>query len=422
VLAVVGAGITGLALAHELARRGAEFLVLEAAPRPGGTIRSTRAGGTVLELGPQRVRLTPAVRQLVHELGLERELAVAPPGLPLLVCAGGRLHTVPADLAGLARTRLLSWRGKLRLLAEPLTAGLRPEETAAAYFERKAGRQAYRRVLGPLYGGIYAGDPARMPARFALAPALRELGVRRSLLAAWLRRAGPRGALPPACSFREGLATLADTLCRRHADRIRLATPARGLRRAGARLAVETDAGPVEADHVVLTVPADAAATLLAELAPDLARRLARLTYNPVAIVHLRSDVDLRGLGYQVAFGEPLETRGVTFHGATFGRTGLYTAFLGGAQNPELAAAPDDVLARTAEAEFERVTGHGARALHVTRTRVPAWDASWAALDGAAPPPGVHLAASYESRPGIPGRLARARELADRLAGPERAG
>jgi hypothetical protein len=32
-------------------------------------------------------------------------------------------------------------------------------------------------------------------------------------------------------------------------------------------------------------------------------------------------------------------------------------------------------------------------------------------------PAGLHLAANWESRPGIPGRLAQARRLAERLAG-----
>jgi protoporphyrinogen oxidase len=40
VIAVVGAGIAGLALGLELDRLGAEFVVLEATDRPGGLIRS----------------------------------------------------------------------------------------------------------------------------------------------------------------------------------------------------------------------------------------------------------------------------------------------------------------------------------------------------------------------------------------------
>ncbi|HJR53873.1 MAG TPA: FAD/NAD(P)-binding protein, partial [Gemmatimonadota bacterium] len=53
-IGIVGAGLTGLALAHELARRGVEHVVLEAADRPGGVIESARVDGRVLDFGPQR--------------------------------------------------------------------------------------------------------------------------------------------------------------------------------------------------------------------------------------------------------------------------------------------------------------------------------------------------------------------------------
>jgi len=39
---VVGAGITGLAVHHYLARRGVESEVFEARPVPGGVVQSTR--------------------------------------------------------------------------------------------------------------------------------------------------------------------------------------------------------------------------------------------------------------------------------------------------------------------------------------------------------------------------------------------
>src|SRR5690606_12557404 len=92
---IIGAGITGLVLAHELSRRGMEYVVLEAASEPGGVIRTVEVEGRLYETGPQRTRLVPPVRALVEELGLEDELLVAPPGLPLLVHRSGRLSEVP---------------------------------------------------------------------------------------------------------------------------------------------------------------------------------------------------------------------------------------------------------------------------------------------------------------------------------------
>ncbi|HEX7119117.1 MAG TPA: protoporphyrinogen oxidase [Longimicrobiales bacterium] len=429
-IVIIGAGITGLVLAHELARRGVEFVVLEAASVPGGVVRTIEVGGRLFETGPQRTRLVPAVAALVGELGLGDELVTAPSGLPLYVYKAGRLREVPFSIGAAFRTDLVSWPGKLRILFEPLTAGERPDESVAAFLTRKFGREAYESMLGPLYGGLYASDPADMLMRTTLSRALETFGVGGSLLAALARRA--RGRRPgrgpgpgrvrvadggaPACSFRGGMAALPDALYRAHRDRVRLGAPARALRRDGGRWVVETDAGDMAADDVVLTVPADAAATLLAGAAPDAAARIGRLTYNPLAIVYLDAELDRPAMGYQVAFGEALETRGVTFNAHLFGRAGVYTAFLGGAKNPRLVDLPDDRLGDIAAAEFEAVTGRPARPVHVERVRMPAWDRSWTAIEGLTPPPGLHLAASWESRAGVPGRIARARELAAELA------
>jgi len=417
-IAIVGAGITGLALAHELARRGLDFVVLEAAPEAGGVMRSLRAGGQVLEMGPQRTRLTAHLSELIDEFDLRDELLLAPPGLPLFVFRNGRLRRVPFSLGEAIRTDLISWTGKLRVLLEPLTRGERTDESVADFLVRKFGWEPYQAMLGPLYGGLYASDPKDMLMRLTLRQALQHFGVRGSLLRAMAGRSGEDPA--PACSFRGGMRALTDALHRRYRDRVRLNTPVLGAAWDGDRIVLDLGGDRLVCDELVLTSPADVTAGILNELAPDAAGRLARLTYNPLAVVHLRSDAALHGMGYQVAFGERLETRGVTFNASLFDRQGIYTAYLGGAKNPAFVRLPDIRIGAVAAAEFEHATGSAADVVHVARVRMPAWDRSWTALEGITLPAHVHLASNYESRAGVPGRLLRARQLAARLAGAHR--
>jgi protoporphyrinogen/coproporphyrinogen III oxidase len=415
-IAIVGAGITGLVLAHRLAARGVPHVVLEASGRPGGVIRTRRVEGHVLDYGPQRVRLTGAMAELVRELGLEDEVVTAPPDLPLFVYARGKLRLAPFSAPDFLRTDLLSISGTLRLLLEPLTGGPRPGESVAAFFTRKLGRQAYERLAGPLYGGLYASDPADMVVDLSLAHVLREFGIGRSLLLPLLRRGG-RVVPPPAASFREGMQTLPDALWRAHRDTVRLDAPVRALSRCGDGWTLQLDGETVAAERVVLTTPAWTAAELLRGVAPEAAERIGRLHYNPLAVVHLHAETPLRGLGFQVSLAETLHARGVTFNDSLFGRTGVYTMYLGGAKSPEVVARPDAEIAEVAAREFRQTTGYEARVLGVARERMPAWDRSWAALAGLTLPAGLHLAASWESRPGLPGRLVQARRLADTLAG-----
>jgi len=133
--------------------------------------------------------------------------------------------------------------------------------------------------------------------------------------------------------------------------------------------------------------------------------------------VRLFAHTDLRGLGFQVAFTEDTMLRGVTFNDSLFDRTDLYTAYLGGARHAEVTGMNEDDLAREAEREFERCTGHPARAISVAHERMPAWDLSWRALQEVELPDGLHLAGNWWSRPGLPGRVAEAETLAARLTG-----
>lgn len=411
---IVGAGLTGLFLCDALARRGVESVVLERDAEPGGVVRSRVVEGRVLEHGPQRARLTAAFGDLVRRLGLEGDMLLAREGLPLFVYRRGALREVPFRLGTALRTDLLSPTGKARLLLEPLRPGIRAGETAEEYFVRRFGREAYEAVLGPLFGGVYASDPGRMDAARALGPFLGHTGGSLLLrLLAWYARGG---ALPAAFTFREGMQTLPRRLAAAHGDRVRLGAAVERVETSVGRAALLLDGERIRCRAVVLTTPAAEAARLLADIAPDAASRLRSLRYNRLAAVHMLADAPLHGFGYQVAYGEPLRTRGVTWNASLFGRPGLFTAYLGGARDPDLADAGDAELAGVATQEFEQVTGHGSRAIAVSRASIPAWDESWSALGGLTLPHGVHLAANYLSRPGIASRLAVAERLAGQLA------
>jgi protoporphyrinogen/coproporphyrinogen III oxidase len=199
-IVIIGGGISGLALAHELAARNTPFLLLEASDRVGGVMRSGRVDGHLLAWGPQRGRLTREFAALVDDLGLRDDLITSPPDLPLYVFRKGRLRKVPFSIGAFVTSDILSWPGKLRLLLEPFTSAARDEEAVADFFTRKIGREAYENLVGPLYGGLYASDPQQMQIGLSLRHVLREFRVGRSLMVPLLRRGG--SITPPdACSF-----------------------------------------------------------------------------------------------------------------------------------------------------------------------------------------------------------------------------
>jgi len=421
---IVGGGITGLALTHYLAERDIDSVAFEATTEAGGVIRSEQVDGHVLETGPQRMRRSPAIAELARTAGVEGDIVEATEG-DLYVYANGRLGEAPLSGRALLRTDLLSWRGKLRLLGEPLTRPGRPEETVADVFVRKFGRETYERFVGPLYGGLYGSDPAEMPAAFALEGLLEREEEAGSLLRAFKQRVGSGSQAPP-ITFEGGNQTLPRGLADVYADRIRLGTPVQRIERvdgsgdgeSASGYVLETTDGREAVDAVVVTTPAGVAAALLAPVAPA-AECLLDLRYNPLALVFLQSDHDHKGKGYQVGYGEDLHTLGVSWNGSMFGRDGLNTAFLGGMHDPEVLDCSDERLGEIARSELETVVNTPATVVDVARLDpgFPAWDQSWWALEDLELPDGLHLATNYTARMGVPSRVREAAEIAADLAG-----
>jgi len=419
---VVGGGITGLALAHYLDREGVHAVVYEAAPDPGGAIRSERVDDRVVEWGPQRIRRTDRIDGLIAALGLEAEVRTADPDLPVCVYADSGLHPAPFSVEAFGETDLLSAEAKREVLAEPFTEPGDPEESAAELFVRKFGAETYRKLLGPLFGGIYGSDPEAMPAGRALSGVLQLEARHGSLLKAAIARTSGGRATPPAISFDDGLQRLPEALAAAHADSVRLGTPVTAVREAdGGGYAVETPEGTNAFDEVVLTTPADLTADLVADLAPASADALRDLRYNRLAMVALETDladgdVDPDALGYQVGFGEELRTLGASWNASMFDRE-VVTVFLGGMHDPEILDESDRALGEIAAAEFEDVTGAPAEVVDVHRLRrgFPAYDDSWAALDRVELPDGVRLATNYTGRMGVPSRVREAASLAAEL-------
>ncbi|WP_248895296.1 protoporphyrinogen oxidase [Haloplanus halobius] len=414
---IVGAGITGLALSQYLRERGVDSIAFEAASEPGGVIRSSRVDGRILEHGPQRTRLTPAIEELVEACDLRSALRTADTDLPLYVYADGRLRRVPFSPRQFLTTDLLSTRGKLRLLAEPLTEGARDDETAGEYFTRKFGPETYRNLVEPLFGGIYGSDPKEMPGKYAL-QTVRKMERSGSLVRAVAHRALTDAERPPPVSFDDGMAQLPRALYERNADRVELETPVEGIHAAGDGYRLDTADESVTVDSVVVTTRADVAAGLLESVDAESARALRRLYYNPLAYVHLVSDADPDGYGYQVRHDESLDTLGVTWNASLFDRDGVYTCFLGGMQNPDLVDRSDRELGRIAREEFEAVMGASAEVCNITRhpRGMPAYDGSWTAMEAVDLPDGITLATNYAGRMGVPSRVREAKRLADGFA------
>jgi oxygen-dependent protoporphyrinogen oxidase len=363
-----------------------------------------------LELGPNTVRPTPEIWGLVGELGLSDAALLAPPGLPRYVALEGRLHGLAPGPATLLTTRLLSARGKLRVLREPFVrAGDDPRETVASFFARRLGIEVATRLVAPFVSGIWAGDADTLSARSAFPELARWEREHGSLFRGALASRPPRDASRPKglLSFRDGLETLPRALAASLGERLSRGTPVRRLWPEAGRWRVETERESLAADRVVLATPAAEAARLLRDIDPRASRALSEGPQPPLAVLHLAWPAGafaapLAGFGHLVV--PSLQTRilGAVWSSCLFpGRAPrdevLLTAFAGGSRDPAAAALPDDELLDLAARELSAALGARAapRVVRVTRyaRAIPQYDGDHAS----------RMAAVEEAERGNPG-------------------
>src|SRR3989442_7198131 len=175
-LVVVGGGITGLAAAHravELARERSTALdltLIEARAGLGGTISTERAGGFLLEAGPDSfLSEKPWALALCRRLGIEDRLVRTDDRFrKAFVLFRGHLHPLPDGFQLLAPTRiapflrsgLLSWPGKLRMALDlVLPRGAGDDESLGGFVRRRFGREALERIAQPLVAGNLHARP-----------------------------------------------------------------------------------------------------------------------------------------------------------------------------------------------------------------------------------------------------------------------
>lgn len=373
-LAVIGAGVAGLAAAHGAVEAGRTVRVLERSQRVGGLVSTHREDGLVIEEGADGLLLSdPRVVELVERLGLWPELVRGgeAPRAALVATPEG-LRPVPPGLfrfeRKLALTMLaspvLSPVGKLRLFGEPFAPrATEPDESVSSFVTRRLGREVAEHLVDPMLRGVFGAPASELGVRGAM-PALSRMETERGSLALGLLAARRATSGQGLVTLRRGMASLPDRLAAELSGRIALGTEVSELARGDGHWRLRTAKGDELAAGVVLACPAVEAARLLADASPAVAALLRRIETSRVDVVTLALEGPLRaaarGTGFVVQPRTGLSIAACTFssdkwHGrAPAGRTLLRVTL----DRPDL---DEDAVIELARSEVERVVGEPIR-------------------------------------------------------------
>ncbi len=292
---MVGGGISGLVAAYRLRMAlgpDAEIIIVDAAERLGGTLRTVNLAGGPVDVGAEAfIGRRPEVPALMEELGLTDQL-VHPAGKRPLIYAGGGLHAMPvgtlmgipsdaSSMTGLVDESTLACIAReteLELHWDP-----RGDMSVADLVGARFGEQVLHRSVDPLLGGVYSGLSASIGVRAALPTLAAALDSASLSLTSAVKQAIPAPSSAPVFgALKDGYGALVDALVAATGARMVIGTPVTAV--LGERRGWRVDPiGHVQV--VVLAVPAPALAQLLADVVPDAATAAAEIEIASSAVV-----------------------------------------------------------------------------------------------------------------------------------------
>ena len=378
---VIGGGISGLTTAYRLRRQGVEVRLLEGSFRLGGNIRTVREEGFVFDAGPDSwVSAKPQAKALCEELGLgdrligpddrNRRVYILRKGR-LIPMPEGTMLGLPARLFPFLASELLSVPAKLRVLSEALRRrGVEGDPSIADFLGERFGREMADVVLEPLLGGVYAGDGRELSLRAAFpqlaAMAEKHGSILRAVRA--MQKRAPASKGPMFLTLRGGLGELVEALEKELGDVVQRNAKVAALTKVERGFEVRLASGErIEAEHVVLAVPAHVASAILASLDPELSHELYGIPYVSTATVFFgwqRREVahPLDATGFIIPVNERRHVMAATFVSSKWpGRAPeghvLVRAFVGGGRDEAVLAFPDEKLVELARQELAPVLG-----------------------------------------------------------------
>jgi oxygen-dependent protoporphyrinogen oxidase len=372
---IVGAGITGLTLAYRLGqlKPDLDITLLESRDRPGGTVWTERRDGFQIEIGPNGfLDNVPSTVNLCTDLGLKQQLVPASEtaGRNRYLFLDGRLRRLPHSLPSFLGSDLLSWRGKLAVLAERFrgSGNHPPDESIDAFARRRFGSEAAEILADALVTGIHAGDPALLSLRAAF-PRLAAFEAEHGGVLKGMGHAGREKTAPRRMwSFADGLRRLIEVLQKKLRKPAVFGVRVKQIEKATIGWTLKADGGDRwPADSVVLACPAFEQCRILADVDSELAEKVGAIAYSKVAVVALgyqETDVPLKpdGFGFIAPQRSRRDILGVQWCSSIFPERApqgfvLFRALCGGWNRPDILDWDDDRLVSAVREELRVAQG-----------------------------------------------------------------
>lgn len=381
---VIGAGVSGLTVAHDLVAQGYDVQVLERQVTIGGNAISERFDGFLMEHGPSTLNASVSgAMERIQALGLGDTAGNL--GLNVqkrYLVDGSKLSAISVHPLGFLLSGYLSPASRLTLATEifrPRKKG-DDEETIHAFVSRRFGSEFADKVIDPMAAGLFMGDSRKISIDGAF-PKLAALEDKFGSITRGILQA-KRGSEPGRRLYSwagGGMGEIPKALASSLSGRIHTGTTVTKLIPTPNGFDVVTaNAGTVKTKTIVLAVQPHVVAALLEDIEPEGASAAREIAAPPICVIFLgyrkeQISHPLDGLGFLSTKSNDRIISGAQFCSTMFegrapdGHVSI-SCYAGGARNPELANIPEAELVSLVTQELSELLGIKGRPV-VARTR-----------------------------------------------------
>lgn len=379
-IVIIGGGISGLAIAYWCRKNNYEAVVLDKNKEPGGVMESVAGNGFMFDRGPNSgLEVTPLIKQIVDDTGISDEFIYADgAGDKRYILRDNVLHPLPMKPASFLSTKLFSFNGKLRVLAEPFIGKSKDGyyQSVAEFVSRRLGKEFLDYAINPFVAGVYAGNPEELSVKSAF-PKLYALEENHggifigAIKTARARKKSPETAKQSAkmFSFKKGMQTFPLAIAKYLGDTVKLNCDVSGVYKTdnGYKVVYSqlNDEKSIDCDTVVSAVPSYAASKIFAGIDKKLVSQLNEIYYPPVLVLYLvykKSAIHkpLDGFGFLIPSKEKKSFLGAIWSSVIFSdraeedKAG-FTLFIGGSRNSEIVNMDREILLKKVISEFQEI-------------------------------------------------------------------